>query len=594
MSAAALLEQPEEQQGLLRTLTETASEAGSIPQTGWGSRFAISCRRLGSRATYAIASSVGLVISPVGGVCILGAAAIFFTTLVGFKRSVQVTLTSAGVVALVRWIYAFVTCPSRELSGTEVLAQLSQGDDTMWKSAKELMATFDKLLKAFPDLNRPRIAALRDAAPDELLLRIITIVSRHQIQVNSKDAPEGAMKDWAGINNANCSSDEQPGPVAGEEVLKELRFWIHFAEAAYYEMETEIKLKKWLSSEGCNLLYISSENSQNAPVYFVAVQPERKQLIVALRGTMSINDAVTDMIVTPQQWGDAEHVVHSGIGKSADSVYERLKHLALAFAGSDHSVVLVGHSLGAGAAALLAWRLREQDGISNIKVYAFATPPCSSPTIAQETQGYVTSCVFRDDIVPRLAPKAVVELEKELLDVDWEEMESCAASWGTIGNMILKRAKKAADTNQEEVDRLEEQHRDDPLGHKKRKRGDVEADGQAEGNGASDSDGQSDVLLEPTVPGRVVYLRAMSEKAQRSRAADTRAVEGEGDAVPSDQGEADFVCVEIEAEDPCLRRFRLSNQSVDDHFLEQYRMGLRMRPRIVGGQASDPAEAPQA
>lgn len=90
------------------------------------------CRRLFSRATFAVASSVGLVISPIGGVCILGAGAVITTTIIGVKKSVQVTAVSAGAVAAVQMMYAFVTCPSADLSGTKVLAQLSQGDDTMW------------------------------------------------------------------------------------------------------------------------------------------------------------------------------------------------------------------------------------------------------------------------------------------------------------------------------------------------------------------------------------------------------------------------------------------------------------------------------
>lgn len=65
-------------------------------------------------------------------------------------------------------------------------------------------------------------------------------------------------------------------------------------------MATEDSISKWLAGEGCALLYASSQNSPNAPVYFVAVHEERKQLIVALRGTMSVSDAVTDMIGAPR------------------------------------------------------------------------------------------------------------------------------------------------------------------------------------------------------------------------------------------------------------------------------------------------------
>lgn len=81
--------------------------------------------------------------------------------------------------------------------------------------------------------------------------------------------------------------------------MQDLQYWILFAEAAYYEMATEDRIGKWLARMDCDLLYASSQNSQNSPVYFVAVHEQRKELIVTLRGTMSVSDAVTDLIGAP-------------------------------------------------------------------------------------------------------------------------------------------------------------------------------------------------------------------------------------------------------------------------------------------------------
>jgi pimeloyl-ACP methyl ester carboxylesterase len=60
------------------------------------------------------------------------------------------------------------------------------------------------------------------------------------------------------------------------------------------------------------------------------------------------------------QWGKEDEKVHSGMGESAGALFNRLQHLATSFAASGHKVVLVGHSLGAGVVALLAWLLRER------------------------------------------------------------------------------------------------------------------------------------------------------------------------------------------------------------------------------------------
>jgi acetyl esterase/lipase len=64
--------------------------------------------------------------------------------------------------------------------------------------------------------------------------------------------------------------------------------------------------------------------------------------------------------VTPIQWGEKTEKVHSGIGESAKGLYTRLQYIATSFAASGHKIILVGHSLGAGVAALLAWLLRKE------------------------------------------------------------------------------------------------------------------------------------------------------------------------------------------------------------------------------------------
>ena len=66
----------------------------------------------------------------------------------------------------------------------------------------------------------------------------------------------------------------------------------------------------------------------------------------------------------------------------------------------DYQLTLVGHSLGAGAAALLAMMLQAR-GISNMHCYAFAPPMCCEPDLASSCSDCVTSVVYRDDIISR-------------------------------------------------------------------------------------------------------------------------------------------------------------------------------------------------
>jgi hypothetical protein len=82
-----------------------------------------------------------------------------------------------------------------------------------------------------------------------------------------------------------------------------------------------------------------------------------------------------------------------------------------------YSIMLVGHSLGAGAAALMAM-MYKRGGISHLSCYAFATPNCVSLSLAEGCDDYVTSVVFRDDIIARFSPEALAGLHRQLLDFD--------------------------------------------------------------------------------------------------------------------------------------------------------------------------------
>ena len=86
----------------------------------------------------------------------------------------------------------------------------------------------------------------------------------------------------------------------------------------------------------------------------------------------------------------------------------------------EYQVTLVGHSLGAGAAALLAMMLRAK-GITNMHCYAFAPPMCCEPDLAASCSDHVTSIVFRDDIISRYQPCLHAQNMTVLTHAWWEQ-----------------------------------------------------------------------------------------------------------------------------------------------------------------------------
>ena len=248
---------------------------------------------------------------------------------------------------------------------------------------------------------------------------------------------------------------------------QEFEYFLPWAEATYYEMTCIAAIQKWIDKRGgAQMVYAQVESTPKSPAHALAVHEERQELIIIIRGTETASDAITDMIgtppasplgcptsiaacvlyvlkalevrkstlacglcavaservglrhtrqvhlraaraVTPERWGDDDHVVHSGIGTSTDRLYERLRHTASAFHESGYTIRLVGHSLGAGVCALLAWLLK-RDGLERVRATCFAPPACASPAIAEETKGYVNALVMRYDAVRCPAPSARV------------------------------------------------------------------------------------------------------------------------------------------------------------------------------------------
>ena len=119
------------------------------------------------------------------------------------------------------------------------------------------------------------------------------------------------------------------------------------------------------------------------PKHFVLVDPSRKAVVLAIRGTASIEDALTDCQCrgAPFLTGLA-HEKFAAFAKSiVDRTYGRIvKYIK---ANDIHQVILTGHSLGAGVASLaglyLKFRqLKDKKLPEDIKIKCFpiATPSC--------------------------------------------------------------------------------------------------------------------------------------------------------------------------------------------------------------------------
>ncbi|XP_063293823.1 diacylglycerol lipase-alpha isoform X1 [Pelobates fuscus] len=178
-----------------------------------------------------------------------------------------------------------------------------------------------------------------------------------------------------------------------------------------------------------DIVYTSCHDAVYETPFFVAVDHDKKKVVISIRGTLSPKDALTDLT------GDAERLPveghhgtwlgHKGMVLSAEYIKKKLEQemvLSQAFGrdlgrGTKHyDLIVVGHSLGAGTAAILSFLLRPQ--YPSLKCYAYSPPGGLLSEDAMEySKEFVTSVVLGKDLVPRIGLSQLEGFRRHLLDV---------------------------------------------------------------------------------------------------------------------------------------------------------------------------------
>ncbi|XP_029111942.1 sn1-specific diacylglycerol lipase alpha isoform X1 [Scleropages formosus] len=178
-----------------------------------------------------------------------------------------------------------------------------------------------------------------------------------------------------------------------------------------------------------HIVYTSCHDAVYETPFFVAVDHDKKKVVISIRGTLSPKDALTDLT------GDSERLPveeqhgtwlgHKGMVYSAEYIKKKLEQemiLSQAFGrdlgkGTKHyGLVIVGHSLGAGTAAILSFLLRRQ--YPTLHCYAYSPPGGLLSEDAMEySKEFVTSVVLGKDLVPRIGLSQLEGFRRHLLEV---------------------------------------------------------------------------------------------------------------------------------------------------------------------------------
>ncbi|XP_069425593.1 diacylglycerol lipase-beta isoform X2 [Ovis canadensis] len=173
-----------------------------------------------------------------------------------------------------------------------------------------------------------------------------------------------------------------------------------------------------------DFIHISFHDKVYELPFLVALDHRKESVVVAVRGTMSLQDILTDLSAESEPL-DLECEVqdcwaHKGISQAARYVYRRLVNdgiLSQAFSiAPEYRLVVVGHSLGAGAAALLALMLKSSH--PQVRCYAFSPPRgLLSKSLYEYSKTFIVSLVLGKDVIPRLSVANLEDLKRRILRV---------------------------------------------------------------------------------------------------------------------------------------------------------------------------------
>lgn len=224
---------------------------------------------------------------------------------------------------------------------------------------------------------------------------------------------------------------EKEGDKLETAELHSLQEFIQHAKLAY--LTCYLELQERLAKHKFHLIRHDTATEPGRVGHYIAVNHDRKLLVIAIKGTSTFSDALTDALgkamehtleaspfATVGQGDDdgGKSMVtircHEGMYTAAMMLLTDTQHLVeQLFLPLNYKIIVCGHSLGAGVSCLLGLLLRSRIAVlrkdtTSMRVLAYATPTCLDYQAALASAPFITTVVNNNDCVPRLSvPNAV-------------------------------------------------------------------------------------------------------------------------------------------------------------------------------------------
>mmetsp|Transcript_38549 Transcript_38549/g.44003 ORF Transcript_38549/g.44003 Transcript_38549/m.44003 type:complete len:927 (+) Transcript_38549:196-2976(+) len=249
-------------------------------------------------------------------------------------------------------------------------------------------------------------------------------------------------------HNTNTNNDQNGRRNEQDYLMQEIPSGLVVGDNWCGIHKAALLLQAGINDSTTELVYAQLHSSFSDIPYCIIIDHTWKSIVLAIRGTFSLEDCVTDVLIEPEslkEMGDEfgfdgeDQYCHGGIVSCARIVYRDLQthgtldKLLYRETGkySDYTLRIVGHSLGGGTATLLSFMLRQR--FPTLRCINYSPPGCSFTwQMANECKDWCNSFVLGSDLVPRLTLDSLEFLRDEVL--------------GLIGRVKVPKAEVARKT----------------------------------------------------------------------------------------------------------------------------------------------------